>query len=138
MYYSPYFQPQMPQMSQVPQQMPQNHVTMSEMVSVSSENMARNYPVAHGNSVTFKNENAPYIYTKTMGFSQLDQPIFKKYKLIEEEEEEMAIMPTQSESYALQADLNKLVDEVTAIRDEINILKSKRHTPERKEVSDDE
>ena len=39
-------------------------------------------------SVTFKDETAPYIYTKTMGFSQLDRPIFDKYRLIKEDAEE--------------------------------------------------
>ena len=50
-------------------------------ISVSSEEDARKYPVAPGNSVTFKNENAPYVYTKTMGFSQLDRPLFEKFRL---------------------------------------------------------
>jgi hypothetical protein len=46
---------------------------------------AQNYPVAPGNSVTFKDENAPYVYTKTMGFSQLDRPIFEVFRLVKEE-----------------------------------------------------
>ena len=47
-------------------------------VTVRSEAEARAYPVAPGTSVTFKNESAPYCYTKTMGFSQFDKPIFEK------------------------------------------------------------
>lgn len=77
-----------PQM-QMPQQQAQPQQTQaSGFVSVRSEAEARNYPVAYGNSVTFKDENSPYIYTKTMGFSQLDRPIFDKYKLVKEETSE--------------------------------------------------
>ena len=57
-------------------------------VPVPNEQVARNYPVGFGKSVTFKDENSPYIYTKTMGFSQLDRPIFEKYRLVKEEEVE--------------------------------------------------
>ena len=55
------------------------------LVSVRSITEARNYPVAAGNSVTFKDENSPYIYTKTMGFSQLDRPIFEVFRLVKED-----------------------------------------------------
>ena len=54
-------------------------------ISVRGEAEARNYPVAPGNSVTFKDETAPYVYTKTMGFSQLDRPTFEKYRLVKED-----------------------------------------------------
>ena len=57
----------------------------SSFVPVPNEQAARNYPVAYGHSVTFKDENAPYVYTKTMGFSQMETPTFEKYRLIKEE-----------------------------------------------------
>lgn len=89
-YYPQYYpQMQMPQAQAQPQQTQQ----ASGFVSVRSEEEARNYPVAYGNSVTFKDETSPYIYTKTMGFSQLDRPIFDKYKLVKEQTEEA--VPTQ-------------------------------------------
>ena len=53
-------------------------------VTVQSEEEAKSYPVAHGMSVTFRDENAPYIYTKTLGFGQLDSPVFEKFKLLKE------------------------------------------------------
>ena len=59
-------------------------------ITVRSEEEARNYPVAVGNSVTFRNENEPYCYTKTMGFSQLDRPVFEKYRMIKEEPAEVS------------------------------------------------
>ena len=56
-------------------------------VRVQNEQEARTYPVAPGNSVTFIDENAPYCYTKTMDFSQLDRPKFERYRLVKEEDE---------------------------------------------------
>lgn len=67
-------------------------------IPVPSEEVARNYPVAPGNSITFKNENAPYVYTKTMGFSQLDRPIFEKFKLVREEDTPNANILPQNEA----------------------------------------
>lgn len=67
-----------------PNQM-QNQIQNGGLVSVRNITEARNYPVAAGNSVTFKDENSPYIYTKTMGFSQLDRPIFEVFRLVKED-----------------------------------------------------
>lgn len=94
-YNNPYFQPQYQQ----PQQ--------TGLVSVPNIEAARNYPVAPGNSVTFKDENAPYIYTKTQGFSQLDHPVFEKYRLTKEED-----TPAVAQEYALKADLEKAISEL--------------------------
>lgn len=85
-YYPQYYQPQQMQMPQAQAQAQQTQT--SGFVSVRSEAEARSYPVAYGNSVTFKDETSPYIYTKTMGFSQLDRPIFDKYKLVKEQTSE--------------------------------------------------
>lgn len=102
-------------------------------ISVRSEAEARNYPVAYGNSVTFKDENAPYVYTKTMGFSQLETPRFEKYKLVKEEPE-----TAQKESFAISEDnSHSFVEksEITAIWSEIEAIKKVLN---KKEVSDDE
>ena len=86
------FQMNYPQYYQPNQNYPQNSQSFPQQIQnggfipVPSEEVARNYPVAPGNSVTFKDDNAPYVYTKTMGFSQLDRPIFEKYKLVREED----------------------------------------------------
>mgnify|MGYP006916295820 CR=1 FL=1 len=55
------------------------------LISVRNEMEARNYPIASGTSITFKDENSPYVYTKTMGFSQLDRPTFEKFRLVKED-----------------------------------------------------
>jgi hypothetical protein len=57
------------------------------IISVPSEAVARNYFLAPGTSGTFINENEPYCYTKTMGLSQFDRPVFKRYRLVEETDE---------------------------------------------------
>ena len=88
-------------------------------VSVRSEQEARSYPVAYGNSVTFKDETAPYVYTKTMGFSQLDRPVFEKYKLVKEESFEEVPEKDNLKVTDLQEQINSLWKE-------INYLKKKR------------
>lgn len=100
----------------------------SGFVSVPSEEVARNYPVAIGNSVTFKNENAPYIYTKTMGFSQLDRPIFEKYKLIREEDtpnEQISAQIGEKINEMENKPIEEIKSEIGAIKEELETLKKK-------------
>lgn len=80
MAYNNYFQ-QYPYQYQQPQQ-----IQSGGFVSVRSIEEAYNYPVAPGNSITFKDENSPYVYTKTKGFSPLEQPVFERYRLVKEED----------------------------------------------------
>jgi len=110
----PTFQPQMQQNNSLPNQ-------SFGFVSVRNEMEARNYPVAYGNSVTFKDENAPYVYTKTMGFSQLETPRFEKYKLVKEEPETAQKEPLLSSqdnlhSYVEKSDLDAVWSEIEAIK----------------------
>lgn len=93
-----------------PQQQPQN----GSLVTVRGMQEAMNYPVALGSSVTFKDETAPYIYTKTMGFSQLDRPSFEVFKLVKEN---ISAEPVQTSA----RDLGKEIDD---LRVEIERLKS--------------
>lgn len=67
------------QLMQMQQQQQNNN-----FIHVPSEEVARNYSVAPGGSATFINDNAPYCYTKTAGFSQFDAPVFRKFRLVEE------------------------------------------------------
>lgn len=82
-YFNPYNQGYTMPVAQLTGTTPQA-IQNGGLVSVMSEQEARSYPVAPGNSVTMKDENQPYIYEKTMSFSQLDTPVFKKYRLVEE------------------------------------------------------
>lgn len=90
-------------------------------VSVRSEMEARNYPVAYGNSITFKDETAPYVYTKTMGFSQLDRPVFEKFKLVREDAQEP--ISEQKTAEVDNSAINGLKDEIGQIWKEIEALK---------------
>lgn len=95
------------------QYVPQNQqIQNGGFVSVRSEQDARAYPVAIGNSVTFLDETSQYVYTKTMGFSQLDRPVFKKYKLVEEKIEEEA----SDDLGDVRSDIKKLWSEINALK----------------------
>lgn len=102
------------------QQIPQ--IQNGGFVSVRNEAEARSYPVAPGNSITFKDETSPYVYTKTMGFSQLDRPIFEKYKLVKEEDSEdtRAIITDEVIDNAVQ---KKLEGQISQLWKEVNALK---------------
>jgi len=106
-------QPYMGQQFQQPMQ-----IQNGGFVSVRSIDEARNYPVAQGTSVTFKDELAPYVYTKTQGFSQLDRPIFEKYKLIKEEDTPQIEQP----QYALQSDIESIKQQIGLLAEAIGTL----------------
>lgn len=112
--YQPYFQPI------------QQTTNNNGIITVRSKEEAYNYPIAPGNSLTFKNETEPYIYTKTLGFSQLDRPIFEVFRLERENnavetprtafEEPVAQFLTIDEGSALKG-------EIEALKRELNFLK---------------
>lgn len=151
--YQNYYQ-QYQNYQQMPQQIPQmnsfQNGSSSQMqiqnggfVSVHSIQEAFNYPVAPGNSVTFKDENSPYIYVKTKGFSQLEEPVFKKFRLIEEsdtqpQESVIAIQNEQKINYAdfaQKADITALWGEIDALKKQITELTAKpEKSIKRKEV----
>lgn len=93
--YAPFQQvyPQMQQPQQMLQQPVQQAIQQNQpqqiqnggFISVRSRIEAQNYPIAPGNSVTFKDETAPYVYVKTMGFSSLDRPVFEAFRLVKED-----------------------------------------------------
>lgn len=85
-------------------------------IPVPNENFARNYPVAYGNSVTFKDESAPYVYTKTMGFSQLDSPVFEKYRLVKEDIVEEV---EEKQSYDYKSEIDNLWKEIEHLKEKM-------------------
>lgn len=110
-----------PYQQQVQQQMQQQ----TGFVTVRSEDDARNYPVAPGNSITFRDETGPFIYTKTMGAGQFDRPVFEKYRLVKEQGE---VAPKQAENkpsvdftaFAMKADVDELKAQIDQIKAEIH------------------
>lgn len=113
--YYPY-QQQYQQIQQQPMQ-----IQNGGLVSVRGIEEARNYPVAPGNSVTFKDETSPYVYTKTQGFSQLDRPVFEKYRLVKEED---VSIPVEKPEYALKTDITSLKAEMEEIRKKLSAFSS--------------
>lgn len=110
------------------QQTPQ--IQNGGFVIVKDINEAMNYAVAPGNSVTFKVESQPYICTKTLGFSQLDQPIFEVFKLIKEDkpqlkfdesDQENAVTPTVEYLSLEEAEIMR--SEMAQMRSEIDFLR---------------
>lgn len=122
--YPNYLNPQYGQ--NLPMQQFQNPQQLqSGFVSVRSEQEARNYPVAYGNSVTFKDETSPYVYTKTMGFSQLDRPVFEKYKLVKENEQEP--ISEEKNTEVDNSAIKSIKGEIGKIWKEIEALKKEAH-----------
>lgn len=121
-FYNPY-QNQMMNYGQYQTQQ-QNIIQNGGFVRVPNETAARNYPIAPGNSITFIDENAPYCYTMTMGFSQFDRPKFEKFRLVKEEDQPIQTQTTEDMSkidYALKSELEALKQSFTA---EIENLKT--------------
>ena len=122
-YTSPQYFPQISQMQNMytPQQQPvQQQIRSGGIVSVANEDEARRYPVAPGYTVTMRDENGPYLYEKTMGFSQLDQPIFRKARIVFEDDhtqEEQKKPEEPTEPPKVYAELKQL----EALRDAIAV-----------------
>ena len=138
-YTSPQYYPQIPQQLQnmygTGQQQPApQQIRSGGIVSVANEDEARRYPVAPGYTVTMRDENGPYLYEKTMGYSQLDQPIFRKARIVfeddatpaQEKKEEPAEPPKiyaelkQLEALrdAIAVEFKKIYDRFEAIKEE--------------------
>lgn len=109
---------------------------------VKNEQEARDYPVAPGNYMTFKDEHAPYMYEKSKSFSQLEEPTFEKYRLIREDsgsqpsqEAHTAVnepKPDGSAIEALRADYAAMSGELDELKKEIESLRRQMREPDRK------
>lgn len=134
------------------QQMQQPTIQQSGFVLVQSEQEARAYPVAPGNSITFKDERQPYCYVKTMSYNQLDPPTFERYRLVKEEAPSEAResptaheqpAPTKNTVYATKEDLATIWDELDELKEKLKAQTEKKAVRARKvteetEASDDE
>lgn len=84
-------------------------------VSARTIEEAYNWPVAPGNSITFKIENQPFVCTKTRGFSPLEQPVFERYRLVKEE--------TPQSAFEGAASGTNYDEQIKLLWNEINALK---------------
>lgn len=160
-YYSPsYYQPmpfvqqpvqqpvaQMPQqMQQQPVQSPQPEIRQNGFIRVKDESEVDAYPIAPGNSVTFIHETEPFVFVKTLGFSQFDHPVKEKYRLVREtpESANKAVFDPVKESasteveYAKAADVAKLQRDVEALRVSVKTMNERKRKIVTEEVVDDE
>ena len=119
-YQQPYYTPTQMQnpVQNIVQGATQQNQSSGMIMNIPNEDTARSYPVAPGNSVIFKDENAPYIYTKTMGFSQFDKPVFEKYRLVKEEDE----IVQEHEDTSI---VDELKGEIASLKSEIETIKKK-------------
>lgn len=110
----------------------QQQIQNGGFVVVPSEDIVNTYPVAHGNCVTFKIEGQPIVMEKSMGFSQFESPKIKKFRLVEEREEE--IKEATPENIAIDS----IKEEIKAIWSELSALKEpKKPYSKKKEVAND-
>ena len=93
--YMPMFNSNMPQQMQQMQmqQLPQGET----LIPVRGDDEVLRYPIAPGNSLSFKNVTEPFIYTKTLT-SQFSQPVVEKYRLVKETAEETPEKTTEAEA----------------------------------------
>ena len=124
-YTSPYQYGQPLQWQMQTVQQPQQ-IQNGGLISAPNEQYARSYPVAPGNSVTFKDESQPFVYVKTASFNQMEQPDFKKYQLVEVGN---GINPSQnnqpdnSAQYATKAEYDELRQAYAQLKDTMDTLR---------------
>lgn len=159
-YYSSFYQPapqMVPQMQvpvvqqpvqpvQQPVQAPQPEIRQNGFIRVKDEAEVDAYPVAPGNSVTFIHESEPFVFVKTLGFSQFDRPVKEKYRLVKEAPDEPnkpvsgadkeSVSPTAE--YAKAADVAKLQRDVEALRVSVRTLNERKPRRSVEEVDIDE
>ena len=145
-FYPQYYQP-MPnqafqqnyQQNQAFQQQPQNYqqnqqplhnqqIQNGGFMLVPSEEMARSYPVAPGNCVTFKIEGKPIVMEKSMGFSQLEAPRIDRYRLVREEDapqEQNLPQNAPKENSMENETINELKGQIKALNEEMEQLKKR-------------
>lgn len=121
-YSYPSYYPQMQNMYGTAQQQPApQQIRSGGIVSVANEDEARRYPVAPGYTVTMRDENGPYLYEKTMGYSQLDQPIFRKARIVFEDDAIKQEKPEKPEEPAEPPKVYAELKQLEALRDAVAI-----------------
>lgn len=145
--YVPQYTPQYPQNTQTGQQInntpisptpePQKPQVQYSFMMAPSVEVARDYPVAPGNTVNFLIENQPYLCTKSMGFSPFEGAKFEKCRIVKEEETP-AQEPKAEEAkpdYVLKEDFEKLEGRMDEFEKLLKATKKKSRKDD--EVEDD-
>ena len=100
-------------------------------VPIPSEEDARSYPIQRGSSITFRDENLPYIYIKTLGFGQLDSPVFEVYEIRKRDTQntrKAENSPQKDETdklsnYVTKAEYGQICDEIDSLRETVERLR---------------
>lgn len=122
MAYNPYYN----QFMQYPQyQQPQQQ--QSALIHVQSEQQAREWSVSPGCSLMFIDDNAPYIYTKTAGNSQLEPCVFKVFQVSEIGGQNASKTAAEDKSvsmpdYVTRAEYEAITTQIDDIREQIKEL----------------
>lgn len=103
----------------------------NDFIPIPSEEDARNFPMQRGTSVTFKDENLPYIYIKKLGTGQFDSPTFEVYEIKKRASQnaQRAESATPREeadklsNYVTKAEYGQICDEIESIRDTVERLR---------------
>lgn len=121
-------QPQNYQQQNMAQNQPQ--IQNGGFMQIPTEEMARSYPVAPGNCVTFKIEGKPIVMEKSMGFSQLEAPRIDRYRLVREEDapNEQNLPQNEPKNNSTENETIKgLKDEIKALNEELEDVKKRLH-----------
>ena len=146
-YYSQFYPQNYPQPNYYQQQQTQAQNLQQQQTSqiqnggflpAPNENYVNSYPVGAGNCITFKIEGKPIVIEKSMGFSQLESPKIKRYRLVEEEEAEVI---QEAPETVKPAEIEKINKNISDLWDEVNNIKSMVKKPvnikKKVEVEDD-
>lgn len=121
-------QPQNYQQQNMPQNQPQ--IQNGGFMQIPTEEMARSYPVAPGNCVTFKIEGKPIVMEKSMGFSQLEAPRIDRYRLVREEDapNEQNLPQNEPKNNSMDNEtIEELKRQIKALNDELSDIKNRLH-----------
>ena len=126
-YSNPYFQQGYNAFRQPQQSFPQNVIMQqpqnSTIIHVQSEAQAREWAIAPNSSVTFIDDSSPYCYTKSMGTSMLEPPVFKRFRLVEEEDTPQQVQTQNDVQYMTKEEFEpykSIIEEMQKIAKELN------------------
>jgi len=128
-----------PMVKQVQAQSSQQQTQSGGFMPAPNEAYALNYPVAPGNSMTFKIEGKPIVIEKSMGFSQLESPKIDQYRLVKETPSEASDEPIETtyDDRPILNTIDSIKDEIEQIWSEIEALKKKPMPKTRKKEVED-
>lgn len=110
----------------------QTHLAKGEYFIVPSEDVARNYYVATGNSVTFICPPSQQFFIKKAGKSPIESPKFECYRLVREEDppaQPVAAPASDLTAYATKADIDAIRNDMTLLKAQMNLQHRPPHRP---------